>query len=241
MNTTMTKAALFLLAASWATQTSAADWHYEGAHGVEHWGEQFETCGEGLNQSPVNITETLSAKLAPLHIDYQGQVSELINNGHTIQANVSGQNTLDIEGETFTLKQFHFHTPSENTIKGKQFPLEVHFVHASSQGQLAVIAAMFETGPRGNATLGNLLNSLPETGETRIPGATINPADLLPRERDYYRFSGSLTTPPCTEGVRWYVLKEPQASSPAQTTALHEIMGDNARPVQPLNARVILQ
>ncbi|MEJ2766742.1 carbonic anhydrase family protein [Photobacterium sp. MCCC 1A19761] len=230
-----------MLATCWAAQGTAAEWHYEGPHGVEHWGEQFVTCAEGVNQSPVDITETLSAELAPLHIDYQGQVSELVNNGHTIQANVSGQNTLTIEGETFTLKQFHFHTPSENTIQHKHYPLEAHFVHANPQGNLAVIAAMFESGPRGNPALKTLLTRLPKNGDRITLSDALSPVSLLPREREYYRFNGSLTTPPCTEGVRWYVMKEPQASTPAQTSALQEIMGSNARPVQPLNARVVLQ
>lgn len=240
VNTT-TKTALLILATCWAAPGTAAEWHYEGPHGVEHWGEQFATCAEGVNQSPVDITEMLSAELAPLHIDYQGQVSELVNNGHTIRANVSGQNTLTIEGETFTLKQFHFHTPSENTIQHKHYPLEAHFVHANPQGKLAVIAAMFESGPRGNPALETLLTRLPQNGDRITLSDTLNPASLLPREREYYRFNGSLTTPPCTEGVRWYVMKEPQASTPAQTSALQEIMGNNARPVQPLNARVVLQ
>lgn len=239
MNTT-TKTALFILATCWAAQGAATEWHYEGSHGVEHWGEQFATCGEGVNQSPVDITETLPAQLAPLQIDYRGKVSELVNNGHTIQANLSGHNTLAIEGDTYTLKQFHFHTPSENTIKHKHYPLEAHFVHANSQGKLAVIAAMFESGPRGNSALGTLLTHLPKNGDKITLSEALSPANLLPRERDYYRFNGSLTTPPCTEGVRWYMLKTPQASTPAQTAALHEMMGSNARPAQPLNARVIL-
>ncbi|KLV06570.1 carbonic anhydrase [Photobacterium aquae] len=230
-----------ILCALATTSAQAAEWSYQGENGVEHWGEHFATCGEGLNQTPINIANTIEAELAPLHLDYQGKITSITNNGHTVQANISGKNELLIDGQAFTLKQFHFHTPSENTINNKQFPIEVHFVHANEAGQLAVVAVMFNTGTRGNETLSALTASLPATGESITLSSDLSPADLLPRERDYYRFNGSLTTPPCSEGVRWFVLKEPVAAGSAQESALSRTMGENARPVQPINARVILE
>lgn len=234
-------ALVLTIAASGLNSANAAEWSYQGDHGAENWGENFVTCGQGMNQTPVDIKTPIEAELAPLHIDYQGTVAEVLNNGHTIQANVSGSNTLQVDGDTFELKQFHFHTPSENVIDGKQFPLEVHFVHANNKGQLAVIGAMFETGPRGSDAFNSLLATIPANGEKVTISHTFNPATLLPREREYFRFNGSLTTPPCSEGVRWFVMQEHQTSSKAQTEALHKVMGNNARPLQPLNARVILK
>ncbi|PSW12200.1 carbonic anhydrase [Photobacterium sanctipauli] len=229
------------MAAASMTSTQAAEWSYEGENGVDNWGKQFATCGEGANQTPIDIKRTIKAELTPLQIDYQGKVQEVINNGHTVQANVEGKNQLVIDDEVFDLQQFHFHTPSENYIAGKQFPLEVHFVHANAEGQLAVVAAMFKTGPRGNEAFNTLLATVPDKDQTLSLTDTLNPAELLPREREYYRFNGSLTTPPCSEGVRWFVMREAQAGSEEQIDSLHQVMGDNARPLQPLNARVVLE
>ncbi|WP_281223582.1 carbonic anhydrase [Photobacterium sanguinicancri] len=219
---------------------AAAEWGYQGDHGTESWGKTFSTCGEGKNQSPVDIQQTIDANLTPLHINYQGVITELVNNGHTVQANVSGKNTLTLAGESFELKQFHFHTPSENYLQGKQYPLEAHFVHANSKGELAVIGVMFATGERENDSVKSLLSTLPDTNTRQQITATISPADLLPRSREYYRFNGSLTTPPCSEGVRWFVLKEHLTSTREEVNALQQVMGNNARPLQPLNARTIL-
>lgn len=234
---------VLLLAMATASMSSAqaAEWSYDGEDGADNWGKHFVTCGEGVNQTPIDIKRTIKAELAPLHIDYQGKVHEVINNGHTVQANVEGKNQLVIDGDTFDLQQFHFHTPSENYIAGKQFPLEVHFVHANTEGQLAVVAAMFKTGPRGNEAFNTLLTTIPEKDQVQPLKDTLNPADLLPREREYYRFNGSLTTPPCSEGVRWFVMRETQAGTEQQIDSLHKVMGDNARPLQPLNARLVLE
>lgn len=232
---------LLAMAAASMGSTQAAEWSYEGENGVDNWGKHFTTCGEGANQTPIDIKQTVKAELTPLQIDYQGKVREVINNGHTVQANVEGKNQLVIDDQTFDLKQFHFHTPSENYIAGKQFPLEVHFVHANAEGQLAVVAAMFKTGPRGNEAFNSLLATVPEKDQVQPLKETLNPADLLPREREYYRFNGSLTTPPCSEGVRWFVMREAQAGTEQQIDSLHQVMGDNARPLQPLNARVVLE
>ncbi|MGF1683535.1 carbonic anhydrase [Photobacterium minamisatsumaniensis] len=225
----------------WAVVSHATEWSYTGERGAEHWGDTFATCGEGVNQTPIDVNKAIKAELVPLHIDYQGSVKEIINNGHTIQANITGENTLTVDNEEFALKQFHFHTPSENYINGKQYPLEAHFVHANQQGQLAVIAVMFNTGPRANDQLNMLLEAIPKKDTATQLTSTFNPAELLPRDREYYRFNGSLTTPPCSEGVRWFMMKDHQSGSEKQVGSLHGVMGDNARPLQPLNARVILE
>lgn len=217
------------------------DWGYTGKHGVEHWGENYPICAQGNNQSPINISQTHQTELAPLNIQYQGKVTELINNGHTVQANVEGLNTLLVDGKSFELKQFHFHTPSENYVKNKQYPLEAHFVHADEKGNLAVVAVMFEADPAFNRSLSNLLTEVPSAHDEVEVDVEIKPSELLPSTEHYYRFNGSLTTPPCSEGVRWFVLQEPVAASKKRITMLSDAMGANNRPLQPLNARVVIE
>lgn len=236
------KASLILLASLLSTTftAQAAHWGY-GDNSEEQWAEHYPTCGAGQNQSPINIMSALHADLASLDINYKGRVSDIVNNGHTIEAHVNGENTITIDGETFSLKQFHFHTPSENYIDGKQYPLEAHFVNVSEKGHIAVVAVMFKHGLRTSDGLTTLLKQIPAKDQTVALSDVLNPEDLLPREREYFRFNGSLTTPPCTEGVRWFVLQEPTSSTAQQTEKLHHVMGDNNRPLQPLNARLIIE
>lgn len=222
-----------------AVNAHASEWGYEGEHGPAHWGNVSSVCAAGVNQSPIDITQTVSAKLAPLTVHYAGTVTALTNNGHTLQASVSGDNTLTVDGKTFTLQQFHFHTPSENLINTHQYPMEAHFVNADAQGNLAVLAVMFEVG-EANTALNQLTATLPKPGQSQPLSATFSVGDLLPQTVDYYRFNGSLTTPPCTEGVRWLVLKQPQVLSAQQEAVLTTHMGHNNRPIQPHHARVIL-
>ncbi|EKO3376623.1 carbonic anhydrase [Vibrio fluvialis] len=222
-----------------AANVHASEWGYEGAHGPEHWGAVSPVCAAGVNQSPVNIDDAVEAQLAPLAVHYAGVVTSLTNNGHTLQASVSGNNTLSLDSKTFTLQQFHFHTPSENLIKGHQYPLEAHFVNADAEGNLAVLAVMFEVG-KENSALSQLTQTLPKKGQSQLLSNAFPVNDLIPRLNDYYRFNGSLTTPPCSEGVRWFVLKQPQVLSAQQDQSLMQVMGHNNRPVQPHHARVIL-
>jgi carbonic anhydrase len=217
----------------------ASDWGYEGHHGPEHWGDVSKTCAEGVNQSPINLKGMTKANLAPLDIAYKGKVVALKNNGHTLEAQVEGSNTLTIDGVDFELKQFHFHTPSENEINGKQYPLEGHFVHADKNGNLAVIAVMFDMGSE-NAQLANLMKTLPKTGKMVTLAQPFDIKDMLPSYSAYYRFNGSLTTPPCSEGVRWFVLKATKSLSADQEKALSGVMGHNNRPIQAQHARLVL-
>ncbi|ENM5794110.1 carbonic anhydrase [Vibrio mimicus] len=217
----------------------ASEWGYEGEHGPEHWGKIAPLCAEGKNQSPIDVTQSVEADLPPFALNYQGQVVGLLNNGHTLQAEVSGNNHLQVDGNTFQLKQFHLHTPSENLLNGKQFPLEAHFVHADEQGNLAVVAVMYEVGSE-NPMLSSFTANMPSKG-SKVELVHSLPLDKwIPASKNYYRFNGSLTTPPCSEGVRWIVLNEPSVLSEQQEQGLISVMGHNNRPVQPHNARLVV-
>lgn len=232
-----------------ATAAMAAEPHggfgYEGAHGPEHWGtlnQQWGTCSAGRNQSPVDLAQLVDADLAPLSFDFGATASEWVNTGHALQANFRPGAGLTVDGQRFELRQFHFHTPSEHKLEGRPFPLEAHLVHQGPNGALAVVGVLFEAGG-SNALLGLLGASLPAR-----PGATVplpeglTAEGLLPADRTYLRYSGSLTTPPCSEGVRWIVMREPMRASEAQIRALRDGLGfANARPAQPLWARVPLR
>lgn len=226
------------------TTHHAKHWGYSADVGPEHWSalnEKFHTCSEGTQQSPINLVPTKDSNLAPLKVSYTlGSRSE-INNGHTVQVNIKSGNTLTIDGTTFELKQFHFHTPSENHINGKSFPMEAHFVHASADGKLAVIAVMFQEGAK-NPTLNMMLKKFPLTKneETTLEFSKDYLNVMFPNSLDYYEFMGSLTTPPCSEKVRWIVLKNPISASKEQIAAMHKEIGmNNNRPIQPSNQRVI--
>lgn len=164
-----------------------------------------------------------------------------MNNGHTIQVNVSAGNTLKLDGDTFTLQQFHFHAPSENEIDGKQFPLEAHFVYKDKDGALAVLALMFQEG-QANPQLSQAWQQMPTAiDQMAILNKPIDIKVLLPKQFNFYRFSGSLTTPPCSEGVSWMVLEQPVSASAEQINQFRSVVHHtNNRPVQPLNGRVII-
>jgi carbonic anhydrase len=220
-------------------------WSYTGHKGPEHWGEldeAFSACAKGKNQSPINLTEFIEAKLSPCEFDYGSQATEILNNGYTVQANIAPGSSLQFEKKDFELKQFHFHAPSENQINGKSYAMEAHLVHAAEDGQLAVIAVMFDEGAE-NETLARLWEEMPEHGGDRnMLTDPINAKELLPEDKDYYRFTGSLTTPPCSEGVHWLVMKQSVTASREQVEAFLRVMGHpNARPVQPVNARPVLK
>lgn len=219
-------------------------WKYKGKHGPEHWGEEFALCASGVNQSPINIStsKAIQADLPPLVVDYHKSSAKEFNNGHTIQADISGDNTFTSDAGKFNLLQFHFHAPSENTIDGKHFPLEAHFVHADKDDRLAVISVMLEQGKQ-NKELEKVWEHMPETEHSKAYLIeALSTAKLLPKEKSYYRFNGSLTTPPCTEGVRWFVLKDTIEASKVQIDKFRRVMGiDTNRPLQALNARVVLK
>ena len=212
---------------------------------ADNWGEleaDYAVCANGRNQSPIDLANFVEADIQPIDFAYKPGATEILNNGHTVQVNYAAGSSITIDGHAFELKQFHFHAPSENTINGKHFPLEGHLVHADKDGNLAVVAVMFEQG-RNNPLLSPLWMQMPDKAGDR--NALPKPYDvsaMLPSERDYYRFNGSLTTPPCTEGVLWLVLKQPAIASKPQIDQFTKVMGHpNNRPVQPVNARAVLK
>jgi len=220
-------------------------WGYQGAEAPEYWGRlapEFITCDTGKNQTPINIAGAIKANLAPLVINFHANKQSVINNGHTIQVTAEGGSSIVVDGERFELKQLHFHTPSENHIDGQSFPMEVHFVHANEKGELLVLGMMFKQG-RANEALMSTWQQLPiMINQTQTLDVPINLENLLPKNLSYYRFNGSLTTPPCTEGVRWIVLKEAVTASVEQIEKFDLLMGHHTnRPLNPLNARVILE
>ncbi|NUF27686.1 carbonic anhydrase [Gilliamella sp. ESL0254] len=237
-------AALMVTSLSCAATEPAPHWGYEGENSPENWGSlspEFSTCETGKNQSPINIEHVFKTHHDKLKLAFKQSKQEIINNGHTIQVNVNDGNTLEIDNEVFTLQQFHFHTPSENKIKGKHFPMEAHFVYKNKNGDLAVIGLMFNKG-KANPELAKAWQQMPEEeGDTAALNQPVDIKALLPNRLDFYRFSGSLTTPPCSEGVRWIVLEQESSASAEQIEKFHSIIHhDNNRPVQPLNGRVIV-
>ncbi|HHL35460.1 MAG TPA: carbonic anhydrase family protein [Desulfobulbaceae bacterium] len=230
-----------------AGSSMAADvhWSYTGEVAPAHWSEldpAYEMCAKGMNQSPINLTGFVEADLAPITFHYTGLATEVVNNGHTIQANYTAGSTIEVAGKIFQLKQFHFHSPSENTINGESFPLEAHFVHVAEDGSLAVVGVLFQIGEE-NEALARLWKQMPrKAGEKTAMASQVRAQDLMPEDRDYYRYNGSLTTPPCTEGVLWLVMKQPLTISKAQVDEFIHVMHHyNNRPVQPVHARPVLQ
>ncbi len=242
------RAALLALGISMLPATTfASHWGYEGKESPEHWGEvddAYKTCRTGMNQSPVNIDSTFRTQLAPLLTDYTDGPITLLNNGHTIQAAMKSetQDSITFDNTRFTLQQFHFHAPSENTVHGKHYAMEMHLVHVNAEGEIAVVAVMYDKG-EANKELDDLWLNMPAGADqnTKLrPNLDIN--KLLPADKSYWRFSGSLTTPPCSEGVTWLVLKHPMTLSASQLEKFtHTMHHDNNRPVQPLHGRVVVE
>jgi carbonic anhydrase len=221
----------------------AHSWTYTGEHGPEHWGDlspEFAACATGKAQSPIDITSPSAAQLSPIHFAYHTSPLKIINNGHTIQINYAPGSSISVDGKTYELLQFHFHHPSEEEISGKRYAMVAHLVHKNNQGKLAVVAVLIEEGDP-NQLISTLWDNLPtEKGQEQdLHSVELNVTDLLPSNKKYYTFVGSLTTPPCTEGVTWYVLETPVTLSKAQIDKFASIYPLNARPVQPVHNRVV--
>ena len=216
----------------------AVHWGYEGDNGPEHWGDAFPVCGKGKKQSPLNIIGPFEKSKETLSVDYKEGPLKMLNNGHTIQVNIEPGSTLTIGKESFDLLQFHFHRPSEEQVDGKNASMVAHFVHKSKEGKLAVIGVMLNEGKDSAAIKTLWANLPPKEGEEFLPAkVTFNPASMLPKEMGFYNYEGSLTTPPCTEGVQFYILKAPVDISKQQLAKFPFKL--NARPVQSLNGRKI--
>jgi len=234
---------LTLTADSGSRASAGHDWSYEGEHGPEHWGaikSEYATCSTGKDQSPIDIRGATTAALAPIAFDYHSATPDIVDNGHTIQVNVPSGSSITVGGRRYDLVQLHFHHPSEERIDGKGFAMVAHLVHKDASGKLAVVAVLLREG-KANALLETLWSHLPTVKEEvrTIEGVSISPDALLPADRGYYTFQGSLTTPPCSEGVTWLVLKTPMEVSSAQVATFAHLYSHNARPVQPRNGRVI--
>jgi len=226
-----------------SARADTVHWTYHGEEGPEHWGElspDFHTCSIGTQQSPIDLTGPVRVSQDGLTVNWQPlPLDHVVNNGHTIQVNCPPGSTIQAGGRSYTLLQFHFHHPSEHKLAGRAFPLEVHFVHRSEAGDLAVLGVFFTEGAE-NATLAPIWAAMPHQAGEADGHATVNPAALLPAAHDHFHYAGSLTTPPCSETVSWYVLRQPVEASAAQIGAFAALFDNNARPTQPVNRRFLL-
>lgn len=231
----------------------AAQWSYAAETGPVHWSAldgSYAACGNGRAQSPIDLSDARLTTLPPLARDYvpanlkimhHEHVLDVIDNGHTIQIDVDDGSELGFGSERYALVQYHFHAPSEHTVDGKHFPMEMHLVHRSVTGHLAVMGVLIRSGAHNDA-FDPVWQHLPHTpGETvHLEHVSVDVDDLLPTDHRTWHYGGSLTTPPCDEGVAWFVLHEPIELSPAQIDAFRAIFDGNNRPVQPLHERAVL-
>ncbi len=227
-----------------AGQAGGAHWGYAGAGGPSQWGDlksEYATCKTGRMQSPIDVRGALVVGASKISFNYKLSELALRNNGHTVQVDYANGSTMAVGGKSYKLLQFHFHTPSEHLVDGKRYPLEMHLVHKGDDGTLAVAGVMIEPGA-ANIALQEIWGHLPrKAGEKKkVAGVAINARDLLPDTDSYRHYKGSLTTPPCSEGVRWFVLDRPIEASAGQIATIAGIMGANARPSQPLNERLVI-
>jgi carbonic anhydrase len=230
------------------TATSFAEgehhWSYKGETGPAHWAAmepEFGACGAGREQSPIDIRDDVVQKgnLSAITFDYKPSPLKIVNNGHTIQVNYAPGSFITVDGDRYELQQFHFHKPSEEAINGRHADMVAHLVHKDAQGRLAVVAVLLKAGTV-NPMVATLWNNLPaKEAEAEPAGVQVNAADLLPADPAYYTFAGSLTTPPCSEGVTWFVMKNPSTVSTGEIGRFGQAYPMNARPLQQLNGRVV--
>ncbi|HEY2547795.1 MAG TPA: carbonic anhydrase family protein [Candidatus Acidoferrum sp.] len=226
-------------------QDAKPEFSYSGANGPKAWGNltrAYYSCKYGHMQSPINIWGASREVLPAIQFEYKDTPLRIIDNGHTIQVNYPLGSWITVGETRYELRQFHFHHPSEEHINGEAYDMTLHLVHQNSEGQLAVVAVLLRHGTP-NATIQKIWDNLPRIRgkEQEISSVTINAAALLPQTTGYYTYRGSLTTPPCTEGVTWFVLKTPAEISSGQVTAFAKVYPHNARPIQPKGLRVISQ
>jgi carbonic anhydrase len=219
-------------------------WEYAGQGGPKNWGKiksEYKACRLGQFQSPVDLKARITADLPALEINYTPAPLSLLNNGHTVQVNYPEGSTMVVEGTVFELLQFHFHTPSEHKINGKSYDMELHFVHKTHDGQLGVLGVMIEPG-KHNVAAQTIWDHMPMSASApqTYQDVTIDGSALLPQKLGYFRLMGSLTTPPCSEGVNWHILANPIDFSEAQIDKFKQAFPANARPVQAINSRLIV-
>jgi carbonic anhydrase len=236
-----------LLSATGAAQEHHPEhtWDYGVAEGPSNWGDlkpEFALCKNGQRQSPIDIRNPKRANLPPIQFDYKPSSLHIIDNGHTVMINYNPGSSISVGGKRYTLKQFHFHRPSEEKINGKAYEMVVHLVHADAEGKLAVVAVMLQKG-EDNPLVHRLWMNLPKEKEKEESPDTvqIDVAALLPADHSYYTYPGSLTTPPCSEDVTWVVLKQPVTVSTEEIEQFSKLYPHNVRPTQPLHDRVVLE
>lgn len=219
-------------------------WSYRGPQGPDHWGEiapAFAACKAGRKQSPIDLSgaQRGPASAEPLQFKYKPSAYRIIDNGHTIQANFDPGSRVIVRGQEYELLQIHFHAKSEHTVDQKHFPLELHLVHKDADGRLAVVGVFFKQGQH-NPVLETLFRNLPPKpgAEFAVRGVTLDVSELLPQDRTYFHYTGSLTTPPCSEGVNWNVFAAPIEASRKQLLDFESLYSANYRPVQPRHGRV---
>jgi carbonic anhydrase len=221
-----------------------AAWAYEGAAGPQAWGAlkpEFALCANGQRQSPIDIQGGLAVDLEPVHFDYRASRFAVVDNGHTVQVRLAPGNGIELAGRRFELQQFHFHRPAEERIDGRAFEMSLHLVHKDEQGRLAVVALLFDRGA-AQPVVQQVWNHLPlERHQETAPRVTLDLEQLLPADRRYYTYMGSLTTPPCSEGVQWVVMRHPVTLAPEQIDLFARLYPMNARPLQALAGRRIMQ
>ena len=227
-----------------ASGTAGRSWGYDGEEGPAYWGDlspEYRICDLGLQQSPIDLTAGIGANVGSVAISWRSVPLNLANNGHTIQVNCQTGGYITLDSTRFDLVEFHFHHPSEHLVDGMAHDMEMHFVHADQHGRFAFLA-VFLTAGRPNDALAPIWQAMPhEAGQTVEHPTMVTPADLLPARRDFYRYYGSLTTPPCSERVTWVVFDQPIEVSDTQIRQFAELFPNNARPVQPLNRRFLLE
>ncbi|MGE5146018.1 MAG: carbonic anhydrase [Candidatus Eiseniibacteriota bacterium] len=222
----------------------APHWSYDGEGAPGKWGQlqaDFRACDLGMEQSPIDLRNAVRAEVGAVEPSFRDMPLVVLNNGHTIQVNCAAGSQTLINGTRYDLLQFHFHHPSEHLLSGKAFDMELHFVHRNEAGRLAVLGVFIQPGAT-NYALEPIWTAMPsEAGPAREAGTTIRPAALLPTARGYFRYAGSLTTPPCSEGVLWTVFKDPIEASPDQVRRFAALFPVNARPAQSAARRYLLE
>ena len=225
-----------------APVTQSLNWGYVGAGAPHRWGElssMYEVCAIGKRQSPVNVDTIVEAVLPPLGGSYHDVPLEVANSGHTVQVNYAAGSGFKAASKDYNLVKLSFHTPSEHYVDGAPYPMEVQLEHKAADGSFAVVAVMIKVG-KHNPVVEGIWQNVPVAGAVKaVDGVSINAASLLPADKGYYKYDGSLTTPPCTEGVAWHVMKQPIEISAEQLKAFLAVFPVNARPIQPLGERVI--
>jgi len=235
-------AALSVCASVPAMAADAQGWGYMGDGAPHKWGgldPAFEACKSGVAQSPINIDQYLQVAMPIFDGAYKPSPLQVVNSGRTVQVNYAPGSGFSANGKAFELVQIHFHTPGEHYIDGAPYPLEAHFVHKSEDGLLGIVAVMFKVGA-ANPSIEGIWQNVPVAGTVKaVRGVEIDASNLMPEDKSYYAYDGSLSEPPCSEGVKWFVMEEPIELSAVQLRAFQAVFPVNARPIQPLGGRVV--